>query len=245
MPSLIKCGMDNVEMLKSLGVAPGLYSEKHGGVFALLNEEQREKLAGFSADFVVVDPPTLARSARLTQACDICPGQWIYLYDGKEKLRVLSIETAERDGHVNLKVDTGWGALEEAATREDLGLDLFWTSDDCTWPIWPTPQVEPEVKKEPRPELFGYYINLDERGEFYADVRNRNEDTIFEVHSNEEGVVELIEDGFMKHTCDLAGLSEHLSSIGFIPKGAIIHPMGEFEEMLAAETEDEDLSPSV
>lgn len=55
-----------------------------------------------------------------------------------------------------------------------------------------------------------YFINLDERGEFYADVR-RNGDTIFEIQG-----FEIFEDGFMRNKHDLAGLTEYLNSLGLI-----------------------------
>jgi hypothetical protein len=34
--------------------------------------------------------------------------------------------------------------------------------------------------------IFGYYVNLDERGEFYADVRDENDKTIYEIRNEEE-----------------------------------------------------------
>ena len=55
-----------------------------------------------------------------------------------------------------------------------------------------------------------YFINLDERGEFYADVR-RDGKTIFEI----EGF-EIFEDGFMKHKEDLEGLENYLSYLGLL-----------------------------
>lgn len=55
-----------------------------------------------------------------------------------------------------------------------------------------------------------YFINLDERGEFSADVR-RNGEIIFEIQG-----FEIFEDGFMWNKYDLAGLTEHLNSLGLI-----------------------------
>lgn len=52
---------------------------------------------------------------------------------------------------------------------------------------------------------FGYYVNLDERGDFYADVRDPSGETIFEIHAEGDGSIALIEDGFMRHKTDLAG----------------------------------------
>lgn len=59
-----------------------------------------------------------------------------------------------------------------------------------------------------------YYINLDERGEFRADVRNEKEETIYEISD------EIFEDGYMKHKNDLAGLESYLKEIG------MMHPAG-------------------
>lgn len=55
-----------------------------------------------------------------------------------------------------------------------------------------------------------YHINLDERGEFYADVRNSSGKTIFAFH----GCDGLFEDGWMKHKRDTAGLLEYLRHLG-------------------------------
>ena len=54
---------------------------------------------------------------------------------------------------------------------------------------------------------FHYYINLDERGEFYADVREGMDDgkTVFEIHG-----FDIFEDGFMKNKEDLQGLKNYL-----------------------------------
>lgn len=54
-----------------------------------------------------------------------------------------------------------------------------------------------------------YHINLNERGEFYADVRNSSGETIFEIHG-----YNLFKDGWMKHRCDTAGLLEYLIHLG-------------------------------
>jgi len=60
--------------------------------------------------------------------------------------------------------------------------------------------------------VFEYVINLDERGEFYADVRNEAFDTVWETHG------EVFEDGFMRHKHDVAGLQSYLVSLGIMSK---------------------------
>jgi hypothetical protein len=58
---------------------------------------------------------------------------------------------------------------------------------------------------------FKYYINLDERGEFFADVRDKKEKTVFEIHG-----FEIFEDGFMRHKKDIISLQQHLINLGII-----------------------------
>lgn len=79
---------------------------------------------------------------------------------------------------------------------------------------------------------FGYYVNLDERGDFYADVRNPSGETIFEIRSGEDGSIALIEDGFMRHKTDLDGLAGHLVDLGLIGSEAELIPSDRFEERL-------------
>lgn len=56
-----------------------------------------------------------------------------------------------------------------------------------------------------------YYINLNERGEFYADVRNPDDKTVYEIHG-----FSIFEDGFMSHDSDIDGLYSYLQDIGVI-----------------------------
>lgn len=88
-------------------------------------------------------------------------------------------------------------------------------------------------------KTFGYSINLDERGEFYADVRDASGETIFEIHAPDEEGCSIFEDGFMRHKTDLAGLQFYLVDLGVIPKGSAILPLVEFERRLDAEREPE------
>ena len=60
---------------------------------------------------------------------------------------------------------------------------------------------------------YNYYINLNERGYFFADVRNNDGETIFEIHG-----FDIFEDGFMSDQDDLDGLHELLVSHGYINK---------------------------
>lgn len=56
-----------------------------------------------------------------------------------------------------------------------------------------------------------YHINLDERGEFMADVRDENDETVFNIDG-----YDIFEDGFMKDKHDHEGLKKHLINLGII-----------------------------
>jgi hypothetical protein len=58
---------------------------------------------------------------------------------------------------------------------------------------------------------FEYFINKDERGEFNADVRDKDGNTVFEI----EGY-DVFEDGFMSDKNDLDGLKDHLVDCGLM-----------------------------
>ena len=58
---------------------------------------------------------------------------------------------------------------------------------------------------------YEYHINLNERGYFFADVRDHEGETIFEIHG-----FDIFEDGFMSHEYDLDGLHELLVSHDYI-----------------------------
>ena len=60
---------------------------------------------------------------------------------------------------------------------------------------------------------YEYYINLNERGCFFADVRDHEGDSIFEIHG-----FDIFEDGFMSNQYDLNGLHELLVSHSYIDK---------------------------
>jgi len=61
---------------------------------------------------------------------------------------------------------------------------------------------------------FYYHINLDERGEFYADVRKQDGETVFEIKG-----FDIFQDGFMKHKDDLVGLEKYLIELGIMKHG--------------------------
>ena len=88
---------------------------------------------------------------------------------------------------------------------------------------------------------FGYFVNLDERGVFDADVRNMDDQTVLCVDNceiDEDGIesngeIGLVQDGHMKHGHDLEGLTEYAVQMGVIPAGSTILPADEFETFQA------------
>lgn len=83
--------------------------------------------------------------------------------------------------------------------------------------------------------LYGYYINTDERGDFYADVRNADGQTVFEIRAGDslgEDESSIFEDGFMRNKDDLPGLTDYLRSLGVIPQDAEVLSSSDFEQRL-------------
>lgn len=80
---------------------------------------------------------------------------------------------------------------------------------------------------------FGYYINLNERGCFNADVRNMDGKSLMEVGTDENGEVWQVEDGFMRGVEDLSGLTKYAVDMGILPAGAAIHDRQGFEKLEA------------
>lgn len=72
--------------------------------------------------------------------------------------------------------------------------------------------------------IFGYYINLDERGDFYADVRDVDGNTVYEIRG-----LDFFDDGFMSDKYDLIGLELLLTKLEVIPEGSDLLEMAEFE----------------
>lgn len=69
-----------------------------------------------------------------------------------------------------------------------------------------------------------YVIDLDERGEFYADVREQNGNTIYAIHG-----FQLFEDGFMKNSRDIGGLMDYLQSLKVIGENDSILDTNRFQ----------------
>jgi len=73
---------------------------------------------------------------------------------------------------------------------------------------------------------YTYHINLDERGRFFADLRDIDGYTVYEIHAGDldEGETSIFEDGFMRDTKDTEGLRSYLEGLKIIPfHSQIIH----------------------
>ena len=72
-------------------------------------------------------------------------------------------------------------------------------------------------------------IDLDERGWFKGHVDDQHGTTIFEFSNEDdtgwpsENGFWLVEDGFMKHGRDIAGLHEYLKQMGIAKPDSVIH----------------------
>lgn len=90
--------------------------------------------------------------------------------------------------------------------------------------------------------LYGYYINLDERGMFYADVRDSNGITVFEIKAGDDSLDEDFDfDNYgMKNKTDIAGLEKFLKEILVIKETGKLLYFTEFEERLDSSPDDFD-----
>lgn len=109
--------------------------------------------------------------------------------------------------------------LEAIAAKDNRGwrpiaLEINWENGDlyCDHTGERIESAYAEPEDEPAP--LEYFINLDERGDFFADVRTAEGDTVFEIHG-----FDIFEDGFMRHKGDTEGLLDYLISLGIAAKG--------------------------
>jgi Fe-S cluster biosynthesis and repair protein YggX len=77
--------------------------------------------------------------------------------------------------------------------------------------------------------VFGFIVDLDERGDYRAHIENVDGDVIWE--TDLENTNQLIEDGFLKYKPDedLERLAKYLSDAGVLPKGSEIKDDDDFE----------------
>lgn len=63
---------------------------------------------------------------------------------------------------------------------------------------------------------YDYHIDLDERGEFAATVYDSKGRQVYCVSSDDDGLTQEIEDGWMRHKRDTRGLAQYLAHLGII-----------------------------
>lgn len=101
--------------------------------------------------------------------------------------------------------------------QASIGLTEMFATFKESQDYWDIKKAIKDLQDNYSPE-FHYMINMDERGEFRADVRDESGNTVYEIGNDEEGNVPEIEDGFMRHTTDTEGLERHLKQLGIMPK---------------------------
>ena len=105
-----------------------------------------------------------------------------------------------------------------------------------------------DIQAPKQSDLFGYYINLDERGDFYADVRDQANKTIFEIRidgGDEDAGSSIFVDGFMSSKNDIAGLEHHLRDTGIIPANGRILASTAFENEINLAAPKKSATPSM
>lgn len=80
------------------------------------------------------------------------------------------------------------------------------------------------------PDTYAYRINLDERGDFNADVIEEDGHELWNIQV-EDGEIGEVRDGWMKHGRDLKGLTEYLVHMGVIADGSRIVGLQEAERL--------------
>jgi len=127
-------------------------------------------------------------------------------------------------------IDEGTEPFHYKTYLENISEKLrVWTWLDSI-PQYPKPNITSQSNqlknvKPSKPQTCYYYINLDERGSFYADVRNPSGKTIFEIKAGnelKEGEISIFEDGFMKDKNDIAGLKDYLVTLGIMNKNQVL-----------------------
>jgi len=88
------------------------------------------------------------------------------------------------------------------------------TKYEGSW-AWEQEQKRKNINQQAQiiKKTYFYHINLNERGQFYADVRDEKDNTIFEIKG-----FEIFKDGFMTNVKDMNGLKNYLVNLSLISK---------------------------
>jgi len=189
--------------------------------------EKGSRDRGAEIERVWMDGDTLAKTARkfgIDEASAASPGGAEHVWWMTSSPRQDATHQTNFHLHVHEITDS------TAMPREPLAADYQRLAD-----LMDVEFDEPMDLPENRKPTFGYYINLDERGNFEADVRDQSGASVFEIKAGaslEEDESNIFDDGFMKHKNDLQGLQSYLRDLAVIPPDARVVTMQDFEQEL-------------
>lgn len=174
-----------------------------------------------------------ARDAIESQVREICSGikgikEAKFLYDPRGTTVAVVFESGAHNSFSG-----GWKVPVDPQYLKSLDADAF------------TSEYAPARRAVSN--LYGYFVNLDERGDFYADVRDAEGRTVFEIRAGDslgEDESSIFEDGFMRDKDDLPGLTDYLRSLGVIPQDAEVLSSSDFEQRLDASDDDDEPASS-
>lgn len=161
-------------------------------------------------------------------------------FELQQAVRSLYDNAGKLVDHVSTKPDLASAVtmLEEAAS----GFMRQGAATDPNYNPAPLPRLVSEVRdlvpELNQTQIYGYFINLDERGEFHADIRDQDDNTMMEVTNRAsgdedcEGEIWLVEAGYMRHGRDIAGLEAYAKQMKIIPDDGQLLTSDEFTERL-------------
>lgn len=85
--------------------------------------------------------------------------------------------------------------------------------------------VRGKRKRPGKPQTYQYIVDLDERGAYAFHVNDESDREVFSARAEGEPLW-LVEDGYMRHTRDMAGLLEYLVQMGVVAQGSRLDYMG-------------------
>lgn len=187
---------------------------------------------GWKVERERLDPDELkaiARELGISAASSSAPGEGTYFISETPSEDRAHFERGE-DRYFALHVHTVDGYTPDAEDFQRIGnlIGVIFREPIVVTEDAPTPEAAEDI--------FGYYVNLDERGSFYADVRSVDNKTVFEVRAgNELGEddTDPVTDGFMKHLRDVDGLTTYLRDLEVISRDARVVEMQAFEAAIA------------
>jgi len=146
-------------------------------------------------------------------------------------------EIASQTGiHLDDIKETGrkWGVRLSADGYLDASdWSLHETVNDCVKHLIENFGDEVQVLNPEETSVYQYVIDLDERGEFNASVRDAADNVVCEINGGQ-----IFEDGFMDHKNDTDGLTDYLVHLGVIRDGDEVLGVTQFESRLEQNAKD-------